>query len=135
MQATRQLEVIAGFNPSRQTPVAAKGDLFTLPLKSTAMVSAAAADTAEPLSPRHGSCRETAGRLNQQQQHSISSQQAGLRRPQTAISHGAGNTYVTAVEEHESQLVPAEPDTAVLEFAVALAHHHDAITGTSIWGP
>jgi hypothetical protein len=25
--------------------------------------------------------------------------------------------------------VPAGPDAAVLEFAVALAHHHDAITG------
>jgi hypothetical protein len=33
--------------------------------------------------------------------------------------------------------VPDGPDTAVLEFAVALAHHHDAITGKGIltaWG-
>jgi hypothetical protein len=36
---------------------------------------------------------------------------------------------VSAVDAFESSRVPEGPDTAVLEFAVALAHHHDAITG------
>lgn len=62
----------------------------------------------------------------------------GKGAPDTDASAAAAN--VTAnVTDHHMTLTPAEafedgqeaagPDASVLEFAVALAHHHDAITG------
>jgi hypothetical protein len=60
--------------------------------------------------------------------------------PDTDASAAAAAANVTAnVTDHHMTLAPAKafedsqeaagPDAAVLEFAVALAHHHDAITG------
>lgn len=101
MQATRQLEVIAGLNPSSQTPAPSKGSdlLNPRPPASAASVAPVAA----------------AG--------------AGSAAAAGAGNAAAGQGFVSAVDEFESSHVPEGPDAAVLEFAVALAHHHDAITG------
>jgi hypothetical protein len=100
MQATRQLEVIAGLNPSSQTPAPSKGRDLLNPKPSASAATQAATQAAAPAGGAGGAA--------------------------------AGQGFVSAVGQFESSHVPEGPDTAVLEFAVALAHHHDAITGAYV---
>jgi hypothetical protein len=50
----------------------------------------------------------------------------------TAAAAARDSSFISAVDAFEWDGVSEGPDAAVLEFAVALAHHHDAITGVCV---
>jgi hypothetical protein len=189
MQATRQLEVIAGLNPSSQNLPATKGKDLLHPKPSAAAArtaaaaaaaavfdaqqryvdAAAAADAAVEedltLEQKHSSSSSSmkdgpeqkelhevasaadasdGGRmLRSKHSHSSSSSRTSsskksspehekLNEAAAAVAVAAvarDAEFVSAIDEAEGGRVPDGPDAAVLEFAVALAHHHDAITG------
>jgi len=157
LQATRQLEVIAGLNPSSQTLPTSRGKdlLHPKPSGTAARVAAATAAAAATKAQQQydtaaaaaadASTAAAVARLAQQQQSGSSStggeitidaalqqrvQAAGAAALAAAAARDAVGA-VSAADELNGEQVFDGPDTAVLEFAVALAHHHDAITGTT----